>query len=503
MCTVFGRILRENDFMDLTFGHELNTEQIQQLSLTPEMVQSLKILRLGGEGLLEYIFEALDENPVLDVNEEDLADRQLVAAVEHDSAGETEPSDDFSDYSDGSIEELEYGSDWYSYYYDDIGRYDGDARYTDYSYDSEYRDLYEYESGSEESLTEHLNAQLEMTEAPFLVKAVADYIIQTLDDNGYMTLTVSEIGKELSVSRKTVEEGLVLVQSFDPAGVACADLSECLALQLKSIGKWDGSYEYILDHHTEDIARNRLHRIARAMGLKLSEIQRRADVLRSLEPKPGNGFSAPEKLRYIIPDVKVKKTEDGYRVFINRASSPRLSVREEYCEMMKGEGDSDVRSFLAGHMNSADWLIKALRQRDETILKVTEEIVRCQEDFFESGPAALKPLTMKEVAASVGVHESTVSRTVNDKYLLCARGVYELRYFFTGSASFGDSGTTAESVKVMISRMVDSENRAEPMSDRSIAEAIHITGVKISRRTVAKYREELGIPASSIRRRAE
>ena len=500
MCTVFGRILREYGFMDLTFGQELNTEQIQQLSLTPEMIQSLKILRLGGEGLLEYIFDAIEENPVLEVNEEDLADRQMVAAVENDS--EAEVPDPYSDFDDGSIDELENGLDWYNYY-DNPAIYDGDDRYGDYSYDSDYRDLYEYESTAEESLVEHLNGQLEIAEAPFLVKAVADYIIQTLDDNGYMTLTVSDIEKELSVRRETVEEGLALVQSFDPAGVGCADLSECLELQLKSIGKWDGSYAYILENHTVDIARNRLHRIARAMGLKLSEIQRRAEVLRSLEPKPGNGFSAPEKLRYIIPDVKVKKIEGEYKVFINRASSPRLSIREEYHDMMDRENDREVRSFLSGHMGSAGQLIRALKQRDETILRVTEEIVRRQKDFFERGPVGLKRMTMKELADAIGVHESTVSRTANDKYLLCAQGVYELRYFFTGAVIFGDSGMTSESIKVMISKMIDSENRAHPMSDRSIAEAIHITGVKVSRRTVAKYREELGIPASSIRRRAE
>ena len=189
--------------MDLTFGQELNAEQIQQLSLTPEMIQSLKILRLGGEGLLEYIFDAIEENPVLEVNEEDLADRQMVAAVENDS--EAEVPDPYSDFDDGSIDELENGSGWYNYY-DNPAIYDGDDRYGDYSYDSDYRDLYEYESTAEESLVEHLNGQLEIAEAPFLVKAVADYIIQTLDDNGYMTLTVSDIEKVAKLLEIPVRE---------------------------------------------------------------------------------------------------------------------------------------------------------------------------------------------------------------------------------------------------------------------------------------------------------
>lgn len=489
--------------MDLTFGQKLTTEQVQKLSLNQEMVQSLNILKLGGGDLLEYIFDALDENPVLDINEEDLADRQMVAAVETDCQEELDPFGEYGAFDDGSMEGLDAGMDWTGFYYDEMGAYGAEDVYYGYSYDSEYRDHYEYQSESDESLTEHLNSQLEITEAPFMIKAVADYIIQTLDDNGYMTLTVNDIQHELHVPGETVEEALALVKTFDPAGVGSADLKECLSLQLKDIGKWDDVYETMLKHHTEDIALNRLHRIAKATGLKLSEIQRRADVLRSLEPKPGNGFSAPDTVRYIIPDVKVKKVEGSFQVFINRASSPRLNVRGEYLEMMTENSVGDVRNFLSGHVSQANWLIRSLKQRDDTILKVTKEIVRRQQDFFERGKSALKPLMMKEVARAVGVHESTVSRTVNDKYLLCSHGVYELRYFFTGAASFGDSGMTAESVKTMISRMVESESRLSPMSDRSIAEAIQITGAKISRRTIAKYREELGIPASSIRRRVE
>lgn len=484
--------------MDLTFGQELNTEQTQQLSLTPEMVQSLKILRLGGEDLLEYIFDAVAENPVLDVNEDDLADRQVVAASDV-TPDDTE--DAYGDKYDGGMEEDEIEEPdqdigWQTYY-------DGEpAVYGGFSYDSEYRDQYEFAADSYESLAEHLGSQLDMTEAPFLVKAVADYIIQTLDKNGYMTLTLSDIQGELNVDRKTAEDALSIVQSFDPVGVGASSLSECLEMQLRDIDKWDSVYETILERHTRDIADNRLGRIARDMGLRLSDVQERADVLRSLEPKPGNGFSGSGSVRYIIPDVKVKKIEGKYHVYINRASSPRLMIRDEYLEMMEQTGDADVKDFLSEHMSSASWLIKALKQRSATMMKVTMEVVRRQRAFFDEGRGALRALTMKDVAEAIGVHESTVSRAVNDKYLLCSQGVFSMKYFFTGAVSYGSSGASAESVKVLISKMVNAENRAEPMSDRSIAEAIHITGVRISRRTVAKYREELGIPSSSVRRRA-
>ncbi len=488
--------------MDLTFQQNMNTEQVQQLAMTAEMIQSLKVLRLGNEELLEYIFDALEENPVLDMNQEDLVDRQMVAAVEKENRYDDETSDDYRMSEDGSLDDPDYQEEWYDYYNETM-TYGGDDRYTDYSYDSDYRDRYEYESGMEETLTEYLNSQLELTEAPFLIKAVADYIIQTLDGNGYMTLTVSEIAQQLHVGTDTVREALELVQSFEPTGVAASDLAECLMLQLKAMGKWDHVYEEILAKHQENIARNRVQLIARGVKVRVSEILIRLEVLRSLEPKPGNGFADPGKVRYIIPDVKVKKNEDGgYDVFINRASSPRLLIREEYMDMLGQERrGSDVRTFLTGHVSSARWLINALKQRDEKILRVTEEIVRRQRDFFEYGKDALRPLRMEEVAEVLGVHESTVSRAVNDKYLLCSRGVYELRYFFIGGVSKENPDVTPEAVKNSISRMIAAEDPFKPLTDRSIAESLAQTGIHLARRTVAKYREEIGIPSTSVRRK--
>ncbi|MGI6206020.1 MAG: RNA polymerase factor sigma-54 [Anaerovoracaceae bacterium] len=488
--------------MDVYLGHDLKTEQTQQLALTPEMVQSLKILKFSNEELLDYIFDELEKNPVLDVIEEDIKNRQLIAAVPStpDSASEKDAEENFEEKYYGDTEEGGWESDeWFDYDDYPSGTYDGQR---DFSYDSKYRDKNEYDAGMEESLQEHLGAQLEFTEAPYIVKAVADYIIQTLDENGYMTLEPSEIAKELCVDDDTVKKALDVVHSFDPAGVGAGNLNECLGLQLKAIDKYDSIYQEILDYHMEDVARNRLSAVAKSTGIKIDEAEDRIEILRSLEPKPGRGYSASENIKYIIPDVKVKKTDGVYNVYVNRAASPRLLVRDEYVEMLSGnQAGSEVDEFLSSQIGSAKWLIKALKQRDETILKISGEIVRRQKKFFDEGRRALVPLTMKEVASEVGVHESTVSRAVNGKYLLCEQGLLELRFFFTGSASFGDSGTTAESVKVLISDLVKSEDRTMPLSDRSIAEAIYITGVRVSRRTVAKYREELGIPASSVRKK--
>ncbi|MDD6254724.1 MAG: RNA polymerase factor sigma-54 [Eubacteriales bacterium] len=485
--------------MDLYLGHDLKTEQTQQLALTPEMVQSLKILKFSGEELLDYIFDELDKNPVLDINEEDMKDRQMVAASSAQMSAESDAKEHLDEKYGSNSESGGWESyEWYDYddYFD--GGTAGD--FADFSYDSKYRDRNEFDADSE-SLQEHLGVQLELTDAPYIVKATADYIIQTLDENGYMTLTVSEIADELCIDEETVKKALELVWSFEPAGVGAADLVECLVLQLKAIERYDDIYQKILDYHMEDMARNRLQTIAKSTGIKIGEAEQRVEILRSLEPKPGRGYSSYENIKYIIPDVKVKKIEGVYNIFVNRAASPRLIVRDEYIEMLSNAEDSDVGTFLSDQIGSAKWLIKALRQRDDTIMKVTGEIVRRQKRFFDEGRRALVPLTMKEVAAEVGVHESTVSRAVNGKYLLCGQGVFELRYFFTGASSFGNGDTTAESVKLLISDLVKSEDRTRPLSDRSIAEAIFITGVRISRRTVAKYREELGIPASSVRKK--
>lgn len=496
--------------MELNFRNELKTEQTQKLTLSQEMVQSLNILKLSGDELLDYLSDAMDENPVIDVELPDLDERQMIEVSDEtdlylDENPEFIPEEDlFESVYDGVYDTADdewEPRDWYEYSENVSSEFD--SYYGRFTYDSEYRDRYDYDlnGGGDMSLPDYLAYQLELTDAPFMTKAVADYIILSLDENGYMKTPLEEVCDELNVDLPLVEEALKLVETFDPVGVGARTLGECMVLQLKSIGRMDSIYQLIIDEHLENIAFNRLGAIAKDTGLSLTEVQDRADIIRSLEPKPGRAYSVKQEVRYIIPDVKVDKDHDEYNVSINRVASPKVIIRSEYRDMLKdSENGSAVADFLTSRFNTARWLIRAIDQRNETILKVTGEIVRRQKTFFDEGKHGLRPLTMREVAESVGVHESTVSRAVNGKYLQCAQGVYELRYFFTGAAdAAGDA--TSEYLKQIIANLVQSEDRRLPMSDRSIAEAILIMGIKISRRTVAKYREEMGIPSSNMRKR--
>lgn len=492
--------------MELNYRTELKTEQTQKLVLSQDMVQSLNILKFSGEELQDYLSDAMDENPVIDVELPPLEERQMIEVSDDsdfylDDQDEYVPEEDlFDSLYDASDDEWE-PQDWYEYSETVNSEYD--SYYGRFTYDSEYRDLYDYDRqiNGDISLPDHLAVQLETTDAPFMTKAVADYIILSLDENGYMKTPLEEVASKLNVPLSLVEEALRIITTFDPVGVGARTLGECMILQLTSIGRMDEIYRTIIDQHLEDIAFNRFGVIARNTGLSPEEIQDRADTIRSLEPKPGRAYSVKQEVRYIIPDVKVEKDRGEYSVSINRVASPKVIIRSEYRDMLRdSEEGSAVADFLTTRFNSARWLIKAIDQRNETVLKVTGEIVRRQKTFFEEGRQGLRPLTMHEVAEAVGVHESTVSRAVNGKYLQCSQGVFELRFFFTGSAD-ADGDTTAEYIKQIIANLVRSEDQRMPMSDRAIAEAILIMGIRISRRTVAKYREDMGIPSSNMRKR--
>jgi len=492
--------------MELIFRNDLNTELSQKLTLTPEMIQSLNILQYNRSELIDYVYDMMMENPVIELDDPDY----IVSSPPAESEGSVSGDDEYyKDAEDGSPS-MEDGADWDQddwYVYSQHMGYDDESYYGRHSYDSQESDRYDYAAMDEMTLEENLLAQVEVTGADYLTRAVAAYIIQTLDDNGYMTCSVEEISEELGISSDKAMEALELVWTFDPVGVGARNLAECLELQLKALDRYTEEIGIILRDHLEDIAMNRLNVVAKSMGMSVYQVQDCQDLLRSLEPKPGRLFAPAESTNFIIPDVNVEIENGRFTVSINSSAVPKVIIRQEYRNMLRdAEKNSGVAAFLSGRFNSAMWLVRSIEQRNETIQKVSEVIVERQQEFLANGRAALKPLTMKEIAEEVGIHESTVSRAVNGKYMQSPQGVHELRYFFTGTSRFGGSnGETAssESLKVMIRSIVESEDRTTPLSDRSIAEAIMVTGIEISRRTVAKYREELGIPSSSVRKRVK
>jgi RNA polymerase sigma-54 factor len=356
---------------------------------------------------------------------------------------------------------------------------------------------------SEITLSEHLMFQLQFAPIKQSCRRIGRYIIESLDENGYMTLSVEEISRALGVGQDKVQVVLDAIQGFEPAGVGARNLKECLLIQLRHQGNDNPLIEEVINNYLEDIAGNRLNNIAKALNISVKEVQAISDVIKSLEPKPGRQFGSSTETRYIVPDVTVEKVDGEYIVTVNESSAPRLTISPYYQKMlMDSDKESNISKFLTGRLNSALWLIKSIEQRRQTIYNVVSAVVKYQIDFFEEGPKHLKTLTLKQIADEVGIHESTVSRSINGKYMQSPRGIFEIKYIFTSGVS-GNSGAgiASESIKTFIREIVENEDPKAPLSDQTIVEILAERGIDISRRTVAKYRDEMNLPSSSKRKR--
>lgn len=475
----------------LKVGYELNLSQMQKLVMTPELIQAIQILQFNTQELESFVQEQLLTNPILE--------------VAPSSQQDTEKSEAEPDKIDSSIEIKTENSendsfDWSEHFkeYDDIS-------YKQENYSQREHSNYTYEQFATSSVTlvEHLLFQLQFAPIKKSCCVVGRYIIEALDQNGYLTISIEEISIKLGVSVADVEIVLKAIQDFDPSGVGARNLQECLKIQLKNMNQDNELIFNVIDNHLEDIAGNRLSNIAKELNVSTKEVQEIRDIIKSLEPKPGREFGDPNETRYIVPDVTVEKIEDKYVVSVNDATAPKLFVSTYYKKMLsESDKESTISKFLSGRLNSAMWLIKSIEQRRQTIFNVVSAIVKYQENFFEEGAKHLKTLTLKQIADEVGIHESTVSRAINGKYLQCPRGIYEIKYFFTSGVSgcFGE-GISSESIKTFIKEIVDLENPSSPVSDQTIAEKLQDTGIDISRRTVAKYRDDMKLPSSSKRKR--
>jgi RNA polymerase sigma-54 factor len=353
----------------------------------------------------------------------------------------------------------------------------------------------------EPTLSEVMTAQLETARFEPRQKESARVIIGNLDEAGYFRGTLEEAAYPVGCTVLEAEEVLARVQQFDPPGIAARNLSECLLIQLERQGRGSSLESRIVRDHLEDLARRKMPEIARALKVTPSDIQRAAENIRNLDPRPGSAFAHDEN-QVINPDVTVFEDEGDFHVRLNDGDIPGLRLSDSYKDMvgLGGEG-KDVREFLREKIRGGRFFIKCLQQRQQTILAISNEILKRQRDFFEKGPSHLRPMTMSQVADSVGVHETTVSRAVSGKYMATPHGVFELKYFFTSGYTTEDGGTLSnESVRQAITELVKSENPKKPLSDQGLAEALAAQGIPIARRTIAKYREQLGILPSSMRR---
>ena len=476
-------------------GPSLSIRQSQSLVLTPQLAQAIKLLQLSNLELEAYIAEELAKNPLLEAREEEGGDPAPSVEVASGDMDGDEPAEDPGADDlilgqadddrpldvDWTAEALETDS------FADVVTSGGGEEAFDF-------DRLEY---SASSLSEHLLGQLHGASGP--VGELARAIAQMLDETGYLTVQLTDIADASGAPRDIVEQALALVQDLDPAGVGARSLSECLALQAKAADRYDPAMARLIDN-LDLLSKGRMNDLKRICGVDDEDLTDMIRELRAYDPKPGCQF-AGSAAEDVTPDVFVRKTRGGYAVELNQATLPRVLVnRRYYQELKSGPQDKASRAWLSECLQSANWLVKALDQRARTIVKVVSEIVKRQEAFFERGVSAMKPLTLRDVAEAIEMHESTVSRVTSNKYLLTDRGLFELKYFFgSGVTSAEGDGAAAEAVKDAIKQLIDAET--EILSDDAIAGMLNEKGFGVARRTVVKYREAIGIGSSIQRRR--
>ncbi|SCZ80978.1 RNA polymerase factor sigma-54 [Acidaminobacter hydrogenoformans] len=470
----------------------LNMVQTQKLVMTAELKQAIEILQYNSVELKEFIQEELMTNPVLQLQSQD--EGSQAAAV---SAPEV-PEEPIKPQSESSTNDLD-NINWKEVS-QGMSRERGSAVAVE-SRDDEFS--YESFLPTKESLYDHLAFQLCMSDLKGLDYQVAQFLIENIDKNGYLDLRTEEVLSKFQITEDNYERILSVIQTFDPLGVGARNLAECLKIQLMAgddaLSKLAAG---IIEHHLQDLANNRIQNIAKALGAPLEQIQDACDLVKTLEPKPGRAFSVDDETRYVVPDVVITKNEGEYVILVSDSTAPKLYINDFYRRILESEQQSAASEYISKKLSSAMKLIKSIEQRRNTIYKVVEAIVEVQLEFFERGPMYLKTLTLKDIAERVGVHESTVSRAVSGKYLQCPHGIYEIKFFFQSgvSSEMGES-VSSESIKKIIKELVDREDPKKPFSDQHLMEELNQIGIMISRRTVAKYRDELFIPSSSKRKR--
>lgn len=467
---------------------KLGVRMSQRLVMTPSLQQAIKLLQMSKLELVEEVQQELLENPTL----------EEVALVSSSTDAAESPESESGENPD-AFAEIDYES-----YFQDI-----DNEYSPRGGGEIPADLPTFENtlAAATNLTDHLTWQLEMNVSDERMKEVGRAVIGNLNDDGYLRATTAELQGIGGFSTEEVGQALRLVQGFDPVGVGAGDLIECLCLQLEHLGESGTAAETIVRSHMDKLQNRRFKELAAILELDIEDLEAEIEIIRGLDPRPGQKYNN-ERSTYVVPDVYVVKIDDDYQILLNEEGLPRLRISPTYRRMIArgaaNPASSEAKDYVRNKLRAAFRLIKSLEERQRTIFKVATSIVKFQRGFLDHGVEEMRPLVLKDVAADIGMHESTVSRVVNQKYMHTHRGVFELRFFFhSGIASNrGGENVSSLTVKQKIRRIIESEDSAKPMSDSAIVATLKADGLQIARRTVAKYREELKIPSSSQRRRA-
>jgi len=464
----------------------------QQLIMTPQLQQAIKLLQLSRLELLETISQELESNPLL----EEGADS---GPEQEDSGEERQSANREESVSEVTIDEkTKEDFDWENY----LGEYSSGSKVR--MEREEVRELPALESRlvKKPSLDSHLLWQLHLSNLSETQKEVGTLIIGNLGRDGYLESTLAEIAEVAQCEEDCVEEVLQLIHEFDPIGIAARDLQECLLIQARNLKLEDDLAIDIITNHLHDLENRNYHAIVKATGRSQEDIQGAIDIITGLDPKPGRAYDE-EEVQYISPDIFVYKVDNEFVILLNEDGMPKLRISPFYREALSKDGKvtEQAREYIQGKLRSAAWLIKSIHQRQRTIYRVAESIIKFQRDFFEKGIAHLKPLVLRDVAEDLSMHESTISRVTTNKYMHTPRGVFELKYFFNSSiSSFSGGAVASESVKERIRQLVQNEDPRKPYSDKAIVEELREENIDIARRTVAKYRELLGILPSNLRK---
>lgn len=461
----------------------------QQLIMTPQLQQAIKLLQLSRLELLETVHTELETNPVL---EEHVSEGGGDEEKEFVKDSESEPKLAEVDAQEKMREDL----DWESY----LSEYN--KGWAESPYEAREAPSFENVTASKPSLQSHLMWQLNMTRISDTAKEIAVHLIGNLDDDGYLTLSVEELSEITHRPPEEVIETLSIIQNFDPVGVAARDTRECLLIQARFQNFGGTLVEKIILDHMDKLENKKYELVAKGLSVPLENVLDAVSIITSFEPKPGRQYSDEETI-YISPDIYVFKMGDDYEIVLNEDGLPKLRINAYYRDILTSKEalEDGTKQYIQDKLKSAAWLIKSIHQRQRTIYRVTNSIVRFQREFLDKGIAHLKPLVLRDVAEDIQMHESTISRVTTNKYVHTPQGVYELKYFFNSAIQCLDGeSVSSETVKEHLKNIIKSENRAKPYSDQEIAEMLKQHNIDVARRTVAKYREALGILPSRKRK---
>lgn len=453
----------------MNMNFDLKLTQEQRLIMTQEMQLSVKLLQMSSYELQQYVEKEFQENPVLD-------------------AKEVHPENPESNMPD----------------YKELVKYFEFDNYSHRSYEKDDEEVSPFTFiSAKKTLKEYLKDQLiELNESKFM-KSICEYVIESIDARGYFSEEIGDVAEELGIPKETAETALSIVQSLEPDGIGARNINECLKIQATKKGIEDENVYKVIDKYLELLADNKYSQLAKEIGVDSKKAQEYGDFIKSLQPKPSRGFYTGDEVKYIVPDAYIKKIEDKYYIVMNEDLMPKLTINDMYKEIIKEDSDKEAVEYVKDKLNSALFLIKSIEHRKSTIYRVIEKLLETQRDYFDYGEEYLKPMTLKEVADSLDVHESTVSRAIREKYIHTMRGTVRLKDIFTVGLSSSDSGEdiSTRTIKNEIKSMIDKEDKYNPLSDQTICDMLNKAGMNISRRTVAKYREELGIKSSKGRKR--